>query len=194
MVCASSTICGLARLPGGLAHCAHQWLHRIRAATARRQRGTVFPKGITAPADPKSSPAQLWAMDTAVGPARHIQSLAVCCMKEEKGYKAANGCAHPTLQRLSKFFTAQGSCNTGKWREAGSPVPCGCVAIQCSHRLLVTCQRRHQGRGWGGCRHNNQEMLSNTFLSLLPHLLAPANTKPGYTPAAQLTTSLCPAA
>ena len=32
------------------------------------------------------------------------------------------------------------------------------------------------------------------FSPFLPHLLAPANTKPGYTSAAQLITSLCPAA
>lgn len=32
------------------------------------------------------------------------------------------------------------------------------------------------------------------FSSLLPHLFAPANTKPGCTFAAQVTTSLCPAA
>lgn len=121
--------------------------------------------------------------------------------RKGKGCKAANGCAPPRLQRLYNFFTAYGLWSSGHWREAGdqdcSPVPCGCAAIQSSYWLLAPCQSRHRGCGWGGCRQNNQngnQRCSPTpFSPLLPHLLAPVNTKPRYTSAAQVITSLCPA-
>lgn len=90
--------------------------------------------------------------------------------RKGKGCKAANGCAHPTLQRFSNSpRLVQLRPMERGWGRGLLPSS----LWLCGHRWLrVPCQRRPRGRGWGGCHQNNQkgnqEMLSNTFLSPSP--------------------------
>lgn len=65
------------------------------------QRGTVFPKNITArlPEEVPST-AVLWATGTAGGPPRQTESLAVCCMNEEEKVRAARQLGTRTVPHL----------------------------------------------------------------------------------------------